>query len=87
MAIDELNRLIHNGEHRQQELKKTTGELKDGVHTACAFLNTDGGWLVFGVTPKSLRITYYNVESATKVTPRDMYEERLRRCKPDLFAW
>ena len=27
------------------ELKKTTGELKDGMHSACAFLNTEGGWL------------------------------------------
>ena len=34
-----------NNEHRQLELKKTTGELKDGMHSACAFLNTEGGWL------------------------------------------
>ena len=34
-----------NDEHRQLELKKTTGELKDGMHSACAFLNTEGGWL------------------------------------------
>ena len=34
-------------------MKKTTGELKDAMHSACAFLNTDGGWLIFGVTPKN----------------------------------
>lgn len=34
------------------EPKNTTGELKDGMHSACAFLNTDGGWLIFGVTPE-----------------------------------
>lgn len=22
--------------------------VKDGIHSACAFLNTDGGWLIFG---------------------------------------
>ena len=26
------------------------------MHSACAFLNTDGGWLIFGVAPKSLKI-------------------------------
>ena len=56
LTIDELKDLIQTDEHRQLELKKTTGELKDGMHSACAFLNTEGGWLVFGVAPKSLKI-------------------------------
>lgn len=38
------------------ELKKTTGELKDGMHSACAFLNTDGGWLIYGIAPTSLKV-------------------------------
>ncbi len=148
LTIDELKVLIQNDEHFQLELKKTTGELKDGMHTACAFLNTEGGWLIFGVAPTSLKILgqqvtdntqreiaqalsymepqvdvrveyidvpdrpdhkviamhfdgwawgmvpytyhgcpYYKVESTTKEMPRDMYEERLRRSKPDMFAW
>ena len=148
LTIEELKILIQNDEHRQLELKKTTGELKDGMHTACAFLNTEGGWLFFGVAPTSLKILgqqvtdntqreiaqalsymepqvdvrveyidvpdrpdhkviamhfdgwawgmvpytyhgcpYYKVESTTKEMPRDMYDERLRRSKPDLFAW
>lgn len=148
LTIDELKVLIQNDEHCQLELKKTTGELKDGMHTACAFLNTEGGWLIFGVAPTSLKILgqqvtdstqreiaqalsymepqvdvrveyidvpdrpdhkviamhfdgwawgmvpytyhgcpYYKVESTTKEMPRDMYEERLRRSKPDMFAW
>lgn len=53
MTYEELEILIKNDEHRQLELKKTTGELKDGMHSACAFLNTEGGWLIFGVTPSS----------------------------------
>ena len=40
LTIDELKVLIQTDEHRQLELKKTTGELKDGMHSACAFLNT-----------------------------------------------
>ncbi|WP_158611171.1 helix-turn-helix domain-containing protein [Prevotella sp. OH937_COT-195] len=44
LTIDELKILIQNDEHRQLELKKITGEMKDGMHTSCAFLNTEGGW-------------------------------------------
>ena len=51
LTIDELKELIQTDEHRQLELKKTTGELKDGMHSACAFLNTEGGWLIFGAAP------------------------------------
>ena len=56
LTIEELKILIQTDEHRQLELKKTTGELKEGMHTACAFLNTEGGWLFFGVAPTSLKI-------------------------------
>jgi ATP-dependent DNA helicase RecG len=56
MTINDIQKLIANDEHRSLELKKSTGELKDGMHAACAFLNTDGGWLIFGVTPSSLKI-------------------------------
>lgn len=38
MNIEELKRLIANDENVHLELKKTTGELKDGMHSACAFL-------------------------------------------------
>ena len=56
MTFEELQRLIADDENIHLELKKTTGELKDGMHTACAFLNGAGGWLIFGVAPKSLKI-------------------------------
>jgi len=47
MTIDDIKVLIASDESRTLELKKTTGELKDGMHAACAFLNTEGGWLIF----------------------------------------
>lgn len=40
MTIDDIKALIASDESRTLELKKTTGELKDGMHAACAFLNT-----------------------------------------------
>ncbi len=66
MTIDDIKALIAEDESRTLELKKTTGELKDGMHSACAFLNTDGGWLVFGVTPTGLKIIGQQVTEATK---------------------
>ena len=47
MTIDDIQKLIDQDESVTLELKKSTGELKDAMHTACAFLNTDGGWLIF----------------------------------------
>lgn len=66
LTIDDIKQLIASDETRTLELKKTTGELKDGMHSACAFLNTDGGWLIFGITPKSLKILGENVTDNTR---------------------
>ena len=44
--------IITQDENRVLELKQTTGELVKGMQSLCAFLNTDGGWLFFGITPK-----------------------------------
>lgn len=66
MTIKDIETLIHNDETREVELKKTTGELKDGMKSACAFLNTDGGWLIFGVTPTTLRIVGQDVTESTR---------------------
>ncbi len=35
------------------------------METACAFLNSDGGWLIFGITP-SLKIVGQNVTDNTR---------------------
>ena len=41
MTIDDIKKLIASDESRTLELKKTSGELKYGMHSACAFLNTE----------------------------------------------
>lgn len=66
MDIDEIKVLIASDESKTLELKKTTGELKDGMHSACAFLNTAGGWLIFGIAPKSLKILGQEVTDNTQ---------------------
>ena len=45
MTIEDIKVIIKGDETRTLEMKKTTGELKDGMRSACAFLNTAGGWL------------------------------------------
>lgn len=50
MDLDGIKEIIAKDENRVLELKKTTGELIKGMQSLCAFLNTDGGWLFFGIT-------------------------------------
>lgn len=66
MTIEDVKQLIAGDEHRALELKKTTGELKDGMQSACAFLNTEGGWLIFGIAPTSLKIVGQMVNDNTQ---------------------
>ena len=47
-------------------MKKTTGELKDAMHTACAMLNSEGGWLIFGIAPTSMKIIGQEVTDSTQ---------------------
>ena len=44
----------------------TTGELKDGIRSVCAFLNTAGGWLFFGIAPTTLKILGQEVTDNTR---------------------
>jgi ATP-dependent DNA helicase RecG len=66
MTIEDIQQLIAHDENRRLELKKSTGELKDGMHTACAFLNGNGGWLIFGIAPTSLHIVGQEVNDHTQ---------------------
>ena len=66
MTYEEIKRIVAGGESRTVELKKTTGELKDAMHTACAMLNTEGGWVVFGVAPKPIKILGQQVSDDTR---------------------
>ena len=65
MTINTIRKLIANDENRTLELKKSTIELVKGMQTLCAFLNTEGGWLIFGVSPK-LEILGQNVTDNTQ---------------------
>src|SRR3990167_1605917 len=50
----ELALLIKENEGPRLEFKKSTGELKEGLQTLCAFLNGKGGMVLFGVNRKGV---------------------------------
>jgi len=66
MTIEDIKVIIRGDETHTLEMKKTTGELKDGMRSACAFLNTTGGWLLFGVAPITLKILGLEVTDSTR---------------------
>ena len=45
----EISELILGGESESVEFKKSTGSLREGIETICAFANHQGGYLLFGV--------------------------------------
>ena len=47
----DLARLLKPGEGSNLEFKRSTGELREGLQTICAFLNGSGGIVLFGVHP------------------------------------
>ena len=64
MTIEDVKVIIRGDETRTLEMKKTT--LKDGMRSACAFLNTAGGWLFFGIAPTTLKILGQEVTDNTR---------------------
>ena len=103
LTIQDIETIVHRDETRVMEAKETTGELVKGMHSGCAFLNSDGGWLFFGIHPTKLTILgqdvadrtpytydgtpYYKVENTTMPMPREMFDERIRLSNPKKFSW
>ncbi len=49
MTQEELIILVQQGESQTLEFKKTTGQRQRAGETVCAFLNGQGGFVLFGV--------------------------------------
>ena len=79
LTISDIQKIIAKDESRTLELKTTTGELDKGMASACAFLNSDGGWLIFGVSPK-LKIIGQKVTDNTK----QEIARHLKRIEPSI---
>lgn len=66
LTIQDIEVIVHRDENRVMEAKETTGELEKGMQSGCAFLNTDGGWLFFGIHPTKLIILGQDVADRTR---------------------
>lgn len=75
--LDIVKQLIAEKENGQVEFKETTGQLERGMETLCAFLNGEGGTVLFGVTDKG-KIIGQEVSDKTK---RDI-AEAINRLEP-----
>lgn len=85
MTIEDVKVIIRGDETRTLEMKKTTGELKDGMRSACAFLNTAGGWLFFGIAPTTLKILGQEVTDNTrKEIAREIAKLELQRVNDEI---
>lgn len=67
---DTIRQLISEKENGRVEFKETTGQIERGMETLCAFLNGDGGTVLFGITDKG-KIVGQEVSDKTK---RDIAE-------------
>lgn len=65
MTYNEVEQMVAMGENITVEFKRTTGELYRGMETGCAFLNSYGGWLLFGVDPNG-RVVGQEVTDRTR---------------------
>jgi ATP-dependent DNA helicase RecG len=80
MTQQELSELVRAGESDRVEFKKTTGQLAEGVHTACAMLNGVGGFVLFGVTAGGRA----DGQDVSTKTLEDVHNE-LRKIEPAAF--
>ena len=51
MTLDHILALAAGGESETAEFKETTGRRREAARTLCAMLNSQGGRVIFGVTP------------------------------------
>jgi ATP-dependent DNA helicase RecG len=65
MTLEELKKLVMGGENDHLEFKETTGRRCDACRTLCAFLNGNGGIVVFGVSRKG-QLTGQLVSDSTR---------------------
>jgi ATP-dependent DNA helicase RecG len=73
-TLKQLAALLQQGEGPTLEFKRSTGELKEGMQTICAFLNGSGGMVLFGIrsdgTPEGQVVTDQTIREVAQATER-----------------
>ncbi len=80
MRLEELQKLVAEGESEDLEFKKTTGQRTEAAKTVCALLNGIGGFVLFGISDKGEIVG----QQVTTKTLEDITTE-LRRIEPPAF--
>ena len=76
-TLDNITDIVSQTETNQVEFKETTGQLERGMETLCAFLNGEGGTVLFGITDNG-KIVGQDVSDSTKRT----IAEAIQRMEP-----
>lgn len=66
MRISTIRKMIKEGEGLTLEFKESTGSLREAFKTICAFLNTAGGTVLFGVTDSGKLVGQHVSEKTIK---------------------
>ena len=66
MTLDDLQKLISQGESNTLEFKSSTAQLKGAGQTLCAFLNGNGGIVLIGVNDKGKIIGQHVTDNSRK---------------------
>ena len=67
-TLDDIKNLIKSDTETDTiEFKRTTGQLERGMETLCAFLNGEGGTVLFGITDEG-KIIGQDIAGKTKET-------------------
>lgn len=80
--LEDIKEQIAQTENEQVEFKETTGQLDRGMETLCAFLNGEGGTVLFGVTDKG-KIIGQEIADATKRS----IAEAINRLEPTAITY
>lgn len=63
LTLAAIKRLVAAGESETLELKRSTGELREGMEALCGLLNHRGGTVIFGVAPDGRILGQHVTES------------------------
>lgn len=80
MLLEEVRALVALGESEHLEFKKSTGQRTDTARTACAMLNSLGGYIIIGVAPDGSIVG----QDVTTKTLEDLQHE-INRIEPPAF--
>lgn len=85
MTLEELKKLTADDEGETVEVKETTEQRVDACETLCAFLDKDGGTVVFGVTKKGKLTGHRSYENRRQTIYLAIYDDRVEIKNPGKF--